>query len=328
MQNEQVRPSLEVPPRIIPVPSHLSPAAQAQLAMGGMSLPAWPEQHDVFAWRELIARMDKYGLAALQQMTAQIPATVETIVADGVSIVVARPLGVPDDGAIYLEFHGGSLIWGGGESCAHMAKISAATLRATVWSVDYRMAPDHPFPAALADGVAAYKAVLKQAAPGKVIIGGPSAGGNVAAATILKARDEGLPMPAAALLTSPELDLTESGDSFNTLMGVDTALTSTLLPASQLYAGGHDLTDPYLSPLFGDFTRGFPPTWLQSGTRDLFLSNTVRMHRALRQAGIEAELHIFEAATHIMFMSGPEADDRTQAMRQFADRHWGRNQKL
>src|SRR5205823_2929973 len=116
----------------------------------------------------------------------------------------------------------------------------------------------------------------------------------------------GLPLPAAVVLLTPELDLTESGDTFSTLLGVDTALTSRLMPANLLYAGGHDLSHPYLSPLFGDFAKGFPPAFLQSGTRDLFLSNTVRMHRALRQAGLEAELHVFEAATHVMFMAGPE----------------------
>lgn len=78
-------------------------------------------------------------------------------------------------------------------------------------------------------------------------------------------------------------------------------------------------------PLFGDFTAGFPPTLLQSGTRDLFLSNTVLMHRALRRAGVEADLHVFDAATHVMFMTGPEADDRALEIRAFVDRHWGRN---
>jgi acetyl esterase/lipase len=96
------------------------------------------------------------------------------------------------------------------------------------------------------------------------------------------------------------------------------------MPANLLYAGGHNLTDPYVSPLFGDFTKGFPPTLLQSGTRDLFLSNTVLMHRALRRANVEAELHIFDAATHVMFMGGPESDDRTQELRKFTNRHWNR----
>ena len=96
------------------------------------------------------------------------------------------------------------------------------------------------------------------------------------------------------------------------------------MPANLLYAGGHDLTEPYVSPLFGDFSKGFPPTFLQSGTRDLFLSNTVRMHRALRQAGVLAELHVLEAATHVAFMAGPEAEDRARETRRFLDGHWKR----
>lgn len=90
------------------------------------------------------------------------------------------------------------------------------------------------------------------------------------------------------------------------------------------HAGGHDLTDAYVSPLFGDFTEGFPPTFLVSGTRDLFLSNTVNMHHALRRADIDAELHIFDAATHIGFISAPESDDRTRELRRFTDRQWHR----
>jgi acetyl esterase/lipase len=222
-----------------------------------------------------------------------------------------------------MDFHGGALLWGGGDSCKAMGKIMAGQLGAQVWSVDYRMPPDHPFPAAVDDGVAAYRALLRERGPENVILGGASAGGNIAAATILKARDQGLPLPAAAILLTPELDLTECGDSFNTLLGVDTALTSRLMPANLLYAGGHDLADPYVSPLFGDFTKGFPPTLLQSGTRDLFLSNTVLMHRALRRADIEAELHVFDAATHVMFMAGPECEDRKREVRRFAERHWG-----
>jgi monoterpene epsilon-lactone hydrolase len=186
------------------------------------------------------------------------------------------------------------------------------------------MAPDHPYPTPIDDCITAYRALLRNCAPENIIMGGASAGGNFAAATILRARDLGLPLPAAAVLMTPEIDLTEGGDSFNTLLGIDTALTSRLMPANLLHAGGHDLAHPYLSPLFGDFTRGFPPTILFSGTRDLFLSNTVLMHRALRQADVEADLHIFDAATHIMFMAGSESEDRTRELRRFLDRHWGR----
>ena len=325
MPDSDKRPTLHVPARNVPVPMSVSAQAQAQLGQGSMSNPPWPAQDDIAAWRGLIASMDEMGLAGLSMMGQHVEADAEEIDADGVRVFVVTPSGVAaDDQSVYLDIHGGALLWGGGDSCRAMGTITAGTVGARVWAVDYRMPPDHPYPAPVDDCVTAYRALLRKYPAEKIIIGGPSAGGNIAAATILKARDEGLPLPAAAVLATPELDLTESGDTFNTLLGVDTALTSRLMPANLLYAGGHHLADPYLSPLFGDFTKGFPPTWLQSGTRDLFLSNTVRMHRALRQAGVEAELHVFEAATHVMFMAGPEAQDRAREVRRFVDKHWRR----
>jgi epsilon-lactone hydrolase len=106
-----------------------------------------------------------------------------------------------------------------------------------------------------------------------------------------------LPFPAGLVLLSPQVDLTESGDSFETNRFVDLVLPTRLTSSNLLYAAGADLSQAYVSPLFGDLS-GFPPTFLQSGTRDLFLSNTVRMHRALLRAGVTAELHIFEAMPH------------------------------
>ena len=149
-------------------------------------------------------------------------------------------------------------------------------------------------------------ASLRDHSPDTIIVGGSSAGGNLAAALIVRARDEGLPLPRAAVLLSPELDLTESGDSFQANMGVDSVLVRSLMPANRLYAGGHDLAHPYVSPLFADFTKGFPPTFVQAGTRDLFLSNAVRMHRKLLAAGVAAELHVFEAMPHGGFFGAPE----------------------
>jgi acetyl esterase/lipase len=159
------------------------------------------------------------------------------------------------------------------------------------------MPVDHPYPAALDDCMAVYRALLKEKKPEAIVVCGGSAGGNLAAALLLRARDEGLPMPAGALLMTPELDLTESGDSFNTLLGHDVVLTQRLMVMNLLYADGADLKHPYLSPLFGDVSA-FPPTLLQAGTRDIFLSNAVVMHRKLRKAGVRAELHVWEGMPH------------------------------
>ena len=133
---------------------------------------------------------------------------------------------------------------------------------------------------------------------------------------MLRARDEGLPLPAGLILGTPEIDLTESGDSFQTNNGVDPGLGS-LMPVNLLYANGHDLRHPYLSPLFGDFSKGFPPTLLTTGTRDLCLSNTVRMHRALRAAGVAAALHVTEAGPHTGFPGAPEGLEIDREVRLF-----------
>jgi acetyl esterase/lipase len=122
---------------------------------------------------------------------------------------------------------------------------------------------------------------------------------------LLRAKTEGLPMPGGLVLLSPEVDLTESGDSFAVNAGVDVMLPGSLMANNRLYAGGADLASPYLSPLFGHLA-GFPPTILLTGTRDLFLSNTVRMHRRLLAAHVEAELHVFEAMPHGGFGGTPE----------------------
>ncbi len=188
-----------------------------------------------------------------------------------------------------------------------------------VWGVDYRLPPLYPYPAALNDAMSVYQHALRERDPSQVFVGGDSAGGNIAAALLLCAKDAGLPMPAALVLNTPQVDLTESGDTFQTLDGVDNILRS-LAPTNALYAAGADLRDPYLSPIFGDVS-GFPPTFLRSGTRDLFLSNTVRMHRKLRAAGVAAELHVFEAMPHGGFGGdSPEDLDAAAEQRRFLAR--------
>jgi monoterpene epsilon-lactone hydrolase len=126
------------------------------------------------------------------------------------------------------------------------------------------------------------------------------------------------------VLMTPEVDLTESGDSFVTNLGVDRTLRTGLMQANLLYAGGHSLTHPYVSPLFGDFTKGFPPTLLTAGTRDLFLSNAVRLHRALRRANLSAELHVQEALSHGYFGGGaPEDEELDREVLRFCEACWG-----
>ncbi|MGZ3314767.1 MAG: alpha/beta hydrolase [Caulobacteraceae bacterium] len=213
---------------------------------------------------------------------------------------MATPAGGAGPGLLYLFIHGGAFVFGAGLYARMQAVLQADHLGLPTVSVDYRTPPDHPFPAAPEDCFAVYKALIETHDPARIVIGGSSAGGNLAAATVLMIRDRGLPMPAGLVLLTPEADLTEAGDSFQTNALLDVTLKGSLHDCNVLYAAGGDLTDPYLSPLYGDLT-GFPPTLVQTGTRDILLSGSVLMHRKLRQAGVEAELHVWEAMPHAGF---------------------------
>jgi epsilon-lactone hydrolase len=315
--------------RSIRVPPTVSPHAQAVITAGQQMVverlehPAVsPPLDDAEAWKAHIAFMDEAIVTGFAASALDIPATVEAREIAGVHVNVITPEGVDDgdDAPIQLDIHGGALVAGGGEACKLMNTSTAARAGMHTWGVDYRMPPDHPYPAPLDDCVAVYRALLEVRPPEKIVVGGGSAGGNLVAAMLLRARDEGLPMPAALVLFTPEIDLTESGDTFDTNAGVDYVLVNRLTDSIALYAGDHDLTDPYLSPIFGDVT-GFPPTFVQAGTRDLFLSNAVRIHRKLRDAGVDAELHVWEAMPHGGFFGAPEDAEMGVELRRFLAKH-------
>jgi len=314
----------QIPARSLPLPVHVSEAARAMLAQPPTLMPpAYPAAGDHQAWRAHIAGVDAMLIAAMAPMVAELPVESGADRIAGVPVFRARPLDASQGRQIYLDIHGGALVYLGGEGCRMMALATAMRVGMPIVSVDYRMPPEHPYPAGLDDCVAVYRALLETHAPGDIVIGGGSAGGNLAAATILKARDEGLPLPAGAVLLTPEVDLTESGDSFASNLGIDPVLTTRLMPLNLLYADGAALDDPYLSPLFGDFSKGFPRSFIQAGTRDLFLSNAVNLHRALRRADVAAELHVFEAMPHGGFFGAPEDDELAGEIRRFLRDIWG-----
>jgi len=314
--------------RTIRVPPSVSPEAQAAIAMGSAAVPArlaepavFPARDDNAGWKATIAMMDE-NIAMGFGMRADVDAAVAKTQVGEVDVYRITPAGADAsaDAPVYYDIHGGALIAGGGDVCRIMGLSSAARVGLDTWAVDYRMPPDHPYPVPLDDCLTVYRALLDVKRPEQIVVGGGSAGGNLAAALMLRARAEGLPMPACLLLMTPEADLTESGDTFDTNAGVDYVLVNRLTESIDLYAHGHDLTDPFISPLFGELS-GFPPTFLQAGTRDLFLSNTVRMHRKLRAADVEAELHVWEAMPHGGFFGAPEDAEMGVEVRKFIAKH-------
>lgn len=319
---------IKIDSKIIPFPRSVSLEAQAVLRslVGADGVPinalhSMPEVDDADGWRRVKAAVERQYDAMAEAMEPSLLATAETISVGDATVHLATPAKPVKSDRAVIDLHGGALVAGGGKACAAGARSRADQHGVRCYGVDYRMPPDHPYPAALDDCLATYRHVLDRHAAKNIVICSRSAGGNLAAATLLRARDEGLPLPAGLVLLSPEIDLTESGDSFEVNRMVDVVLPGSLMRNNRLYAAGADLSHPYLSPLFGNL-EGFPPTLLQCGTRDLFLSNTVRMHRALRAAGVAAELHVFEAMPHGGFMGGtPEDREIEQEVKSFVFRH-------
>jgi monoterpene epsilon-lactone hydrolase len=323
--SDSEEPTIHLPSREIPAPTSISPEARALMAVKLREPAPYPALDDVEGWRSRVAEQEAMLRDLIVGRVEGAPVSVEEVEVEGVSVYVITPDGTAeDDRRVFLSVHGGGFTGGAGESCRAMGIGDALQMGVRTWALDYRMPPDDPYPAPLDDCVAVYRSMLQDSRPEDIVVGGASAGGNLAAALLLRARDEGLPSPAAAVLRTPEIDLTESGDSFQTNLGLDNLLTESLMPANLLYAAGHDLRDPYLSPLFADLTKGFPPTILITGTRDLFLSNTVLFHRALRAADIPAELHVLEAGGHGGFFGlAPEDKAVQRDVKGFVDRHWG-----
>jgi acetyl esterase/lipase len=181
----------------------------------------------------------------------------------------------------------------------------------------------------LDDAMAVYRELLKSTNAKNIGIFGTSTGGGMTLAMVLRAKQEHLPLPGAIAPGTPWADMTKTGDSFYTNEFVGNVLVSNdgiLHAAALLYANGHDLKDPMLSPIYSDM-HGFPPTILTTGTRDLFLSNTVRVHRKPREAGVEAVLNVWEGQSHAQYyrdIDAPETKEYNTEIAQLFDQHLGR----
>jgi acetyl esterase/lipase len=317
----------QLPARTLPVPSTVSP--EMQTLVGGPLSANWNEAPDtVEGWRALSAPSAGRGLPALRE---RFGVKSEAMTVAGVNAFMVTPQVIPPENRdrLLVHVHGGCYVLSGGESGTTEAVYMAGFGHFKVLSIDYRRPPDSPYPAALDDAMAVWKAAVKMASPKNMAIFGTSAGGALTLSMILRAKKEGLPLPAAIAPGTPMSDLTGTGDSFATNFMVDNVLVGSdgrCDRMARLYANGHDLRDPMLSPVYGDM-HGFPATILTTGTRDLLLSNTVRVHRKLRQAGVEAELHVYEGQSHAQYMrdaNAPETKEAFEEIARFFDRHLGR----
>ena len=320
-----------VPSRSIPVPNTVSPELQALIA-APYRVPNWNANPKSAAeWKELVNRLAAAAATAQKGVREKLGVTLENSTIGGVRVFILSPKEIPpaNRNRLLVHVHGGGYVYGPGESGTGEATLMAAFGGFKVISIDYRMPPDHPYPAAMDDAMAVWKEAVKMHDPRNMAIFGTSTGGGMTLAMILRAKQEGLALPAAIAPGTPWSDLTETGDTYKTNEWVDNVLVSyngVWRHAAELYANGHDLKDPQISPIYGDFT-GFPPAILTSGTRDLFLSLTVLTHRKLRRAGVEADLQVFEGMAHAQYNFDPflpEAKEVFTEIASFFDKHLGK----
>lgn len=242
----------------------------------------------------------------------------EPVRASGVAAEWAIAPGARDDRAL-VYVHGGGYTMGSVAThralCARLSRLG----RVRVLNVGYRLAPEHPYPAAIEDAVAAVRWVYAQGfAPSRVAIGGDSAGGGLTLATLLSLRDAGAPLPAAGVCISPWTDLSASGDSIRSKADVDPMVSEgPLREMAAAYLGGKDARSPLASPLFADL-RGLPPLLVQVGDAELLLDDATRFASRARAAGVDVTLEVWEEMFHVWHAFAEILPEAAQACERIA----------
>ena len=309
--------------RVVPVPGTISPEAQKFVSWPG---PSGPE----LSLAEQRAGTDKFRIGRAAEARKFFPVNVEEKTLGGVRCDIITPLKTPaaKRDRVLINVHGGGFVT---DSGSLVEGIPIAYLTATkVVSVYYRLAPEHPFPAAVDDTVAVYKELLKTYKPRNMPLCGPSAGARLTAEVAVALRQKGLPLPAALGVFSGAGDLSQPGDSqaLYTIWGFGGHLKPPPKkpePLAKEYVGDTNPRNPVVSPLYADL-KGFPPTLFVSSTRDLLLSGTTILHRAFLRAGDDAQLVVFEALPHAFWYNYqlPETREALGLMAGFFDKYVGK----
>jgi epsilon-lactone hydrolase len=241
---------------------------------------------------------------------------------------------IPDNAhpkRVFFHLHGGGYVLGSPAGSRPFTTAFALTTRSRVVSVDYRLAPENPHPAAVMDAVAAYGALLADGhQPGDLVIGGESAGGGLAIATLIAARDKRLPMPACAIVISPWTDLRCRSDSFSSKAGVDPMLTrKSLTEMADAYLAGANASAPLASPALADLT-GLPPILIHVGSEEVLLDDAHALARNAQACRVEAAIEVWPRMIHVWHMFHPMLPEGAAAIQRaanFAERQWSRSDR-
>ena len=256
--------------------------------------------------------------AGFEQMAAAFPVEAdvktEAVDAGGVKAEWVTTPGA-DAGRAVLYLHGGGYVIGSINTHRSLAGRLSRAAKARVLLIDYRLAPEHPFPAAVDDSVAAYRWMLSTGLkPARIAVAGDSAGGGLTIATLVAIRDAKLPLPAAAVPISPWVDMEGIGESMQTKAAIDPMVQRAgLLEMAKTYLGGKDPRSPLAAPLYADLT-GLPPLLIQVGTAETLLDDSTRIAERARKAGVKVTLRPWENMVHVWHMFAASLDEGQQAI--------------
>jgi monoterpene epsilon-lactone hydrolase len=322
--------SLHLGPRSIPPPEGASDVLRKAVIASALAdpQPVVPIPQTVDEWLAFVAAAQEPTIAFARLLEQDLPAAVEHDQIAGVDVyhVIPDEISPAHEDHLFVHVHGGAYMLGGGPACFAEALVLATGIGIRAVSIDYRMAPLHPYPAPVDDVVAVYVELLQRHRPRSMVMGGSSAGGGLTLSAVQRLLEDGIRVPGALFIGTPGSDLTGSGDSVHINHDVDRNIpewAGIVAAMCECHAAGIDMADPRISPLYGEFD-GFPPALLASGVRDIFLSNTVRTHTKLLQAATEAELLVFEGMSHgdyFNLFSSPETALLLTRLDQFCTRH-------
>ncbi len=305
--------------RVVPVPKTISPQAQAELSRPASDAP----NHDTIEERR--AKTDRWQAGAGAEFARLYPVKVEESKIAGVPVRIITPanLAAAHQNRVLINVHGGGFT---ADSGSLTETIPIASLTQTkVIAILYRLAPEHPYPAAVDDTVAVYKDLLKTYRPTDMVLYGTSAGAILTAESAVRMKETKLPLPAALGIFSGLGDYSQPGDSNSiyALAGLSGHLpVATGTPEPDSYVGSTDPKNPGLSPLYADL-HGLPPTLFLTSTRDALLSGTTILHRAFLRADVPAQLVVFEALPHAFWNNAklPETTEANQLIAKFFTEH-------
>ena len=292
----------------VTLPNTMSPEAIRGLqALYAANIKATkvPDPTDLAAWRQLqaYAAANNPRAEAAQAVLPKLGGSLIDAKLGGVPVIDVRPRGWNRaDRRLIIYLHGGAFTFYSARTTVANAARLAAKSGIRVISVDYTLAPEANWTIIQDQVLSVFKSLLAQGyRMTEMAIIGDSAGGNLATRTVLNLRDNGFGMPAAVVLWGPWSDLTDEGDTAITLKDAEPILSyrNYLEQSARAYAAGLDLKDPRVSPQYADFTKGFPPTLIQDGTRTTFLSTSVRLYRKLEAAGTQPVLDLYEGMWHV-----------------------------